>query len=235
MSVRVFAPPDSATRPGTRLILDGEESHYLLKVRRQRVGAQLQLLDGVGGSWSATLIAAGARAEIEVGETLPDVQTPERVLLLGLPDAPATLESLTLASELAATEVVMVRCARSQGRVPSASRIERVLRAAQRQCGRPQPPAIFGVDEPWPLARALTHRATLPGYFAWEALREADAAPEPHPRGVGLRLLIGPEGGLEEAEVAALRDAGFVPLSLGPWVLRTPTAVTAGLACLLRG
>jgi 16S rRNA (uracil1498-N3)-methyltransferase len=45
-------------------------------------------------------------------------------------------------------------------------------------------------------------------------------------------LLVGPEGGWDEAEAAAARHAGFVPLSLGPRVLRTETAAVAALAAL---
>jgi len=47
-----------------------------------------------------------------------------------------------------------------------------------------------------------------------------------------VELLIGPEGGLEAAEVAAAVNAGFEPAGLGPRVLRTETAGIAALAVL---
>ncbi|MEX1366559.1 MAG: 16S rRNA (uracil(1498)-N(3))-methyltransferase, partial [Nannocystaceae bacterium] len=46
----------------------------------------------------------------------------------------------------------------------------------------------------------------------------------------GACLLVGPEGGLSPQETAMALDAGLQPLSLGPWILPTPTAVAAGLA-----
>jgi 16S rRNA (uracil1498-N3)-methyltransferase len=48
----------------------------------------------------------------------------------------------------------------------------------------------------------------------------------------GVELLIGPEGGLEDAEVAAAIRAGYLPAGLGPRVLRTETAGVAALAVL---
>jgi 16S rRNA (uracil1498-N3)-methyltransferase len=46
-------------------------------------------------------------------------------------------------------------------------------------------------------------------------------------------LLVGPEGGLEDGEVAAAKSAGFRAVSLGPRVLRTETAGPAALAAMM--
>jgi 16S rRNA (uracil1498-N3)-methyltransferase len=230
VSVRAFTPSGRAPVEGAQLELDADESRYLAKVRRLRVGDSLELLDGVAGRWSAHLVELSARsARVEVGPRLEDPRPPERVLLLGFPDPTATATVLGSACELGIDEVVLVRCARSQGRLPSAERAARLLRAAQRQCGRARPPRLHGLDSGWTLERALAHRAELPGVFAWEALRGAEAGDSVSrlDRSSGLRLLVGPEGGLSEAEVSALEDAGFVPASLGPFVLRTTTAAIA--------
>jgi 16S rRNA (uracil1498-N3)-methyltransferase len=45
-------------------------------------------------------------------------------------------------------------------------------------------------------------------------------------------LVVGPEGGIDEAELAAFRAAGGVPVRLGPAVLRTSTAGAAAVAAL---
>lgn len=229
MSMRAFT--DLQPSPGALIELDEEESRYLVKVRRARVGERIELLDGRGGAWAATLQSIGRPARVEVGPALPVPEPVARVVLLGLPDQAATIEALIGASELGATQVVLVACARSQGRVPSTDRIERVLRASQRQCGRPRPPTLVGAppEAPLELERALALRDDLPGVFAWETLRDGCEEAMPDPAG-GLRLLVGPEGGLTGAEVDRLRAAGFRPVGLGPYVLRTPTAVIAMLA-----
>lgn len=255
MSIRAFTPTDALPpRPGAVIELDDEESRYLTRVRRARIGELIELFDGRGGAWTATLRRVERRAQVEVGPALMVHEPADRVVLLGLPDQAATLEALTGASELGATQVVLVACERSQGRVPSAARIERTLRAAQRQCGRPRPPTLLGAppEVPLGLGSALDHRSDLPGAFAWEALRDispppptpADSMPELGPElspeldpelgsklaDPGWRLLVGPEGGLTAAEAEAVSAAGFRAVGLGPWVLRTPTAVIAMLA-----
>jgi 16S rRNA (uracil1498-N3)-methyltransferase len=48
-----------------------------------------------------------------------------------------------------------------------------------------------------------------------------------------VRVLVGPEGGFEAGELAAAQTAGFMPLTLGPHVLRTETAGLAALAAMM--
>jgi 16S rRNA (uracil1498-N3)-methyltransferase len=231
---RVFLPGELAGElaVGQLVELDDEESRYLQKVRRVRLGESLELLDGRGRRWAATLARVGRRATVEIVAIVHEQAPPStRIVLLGLPEPAATLDALTGASELGATHIVLVRCERSQGHPPAAARIERVLRAAVRQCGRPSSPELLG-DPPWSLADALAHRSELPGVFG-------DPRPTEHPQldgrldaTGGLRLLVGPEGGLSPAEIEAARMAGFRGVCLGPWILRTPTAVVALLARL---
>jgi 16S rRNA (uracil1498-N3)-methyltransferase len=113
---------------------------------------------------------------------------------------------------------------------------ERVAISACEQCGRNVIPRI---DE----TLALTGYLAGSGEVAADALRlilhpddstdtrDEAAAPLPE-RPVDVVLLVGPEGGFSEGEVAAARAAGFHPLQLGPRVLRTETAPLAALAAL---
>jgi 16S rRNA (uracil1498-N3)-methyltransferase len=227
VSVRVFA---ARPEPGAPAILDDHESHYLRRVRRLADGAAVELIDPDGGLWSATVAGGDARRTVlQVHAALP-VAAPARelVLLVGLPEPGAALELLPAVVELGVAAVVWVRCARSQTGAPGAARQDRVIHAAQRQCGSPRPPVILG---PLGLADALGQRTDLPGYFAWEARRgTADPALAV---GAGARLCVGPEGGFTGDEVGALGRAGFAPIALGPYTLRTPTAAVVGLARLL--
>ncbi len=236
MSPRVFACDADATPPtlavGARLLLSREESHYLRRVRRVRPGATVEVIDGAGGLWAATVTAGDARAtELLMDARLPIPQPARRVeLLLGMPDSPATLTAITGATELGVHSITLVRCDRSQGTPPSAARQARVLRAAQRQCGRPSPPELRG---PWALDRAIAEQGETPGVFAWadSTIRQrVEPLPVVGPR---VWLVVGPEGGLTSAEVASLRAAGATSFGLGPWILRTETAVVAAVSRLL--
>lgn len=227
-SVRVFAVPQ-AWAAGQRVRLSPEESHYLLRVRRGRIGWEVELLDGEGAAWLAVLVATEERtAVLELQRSRPAVVVMPLVLVLVVPEPRATLEALTLASELAATEVVLVEGDHSPSGVPSAERIARTLRAAQRQCGRVSPPRVGPAPS---LAAALERTQAWPGYVASVPDRHTPTPVQVDPLG-GARLLVGPEGGLSASEQEAALEAGLRPLALGPWVLRTPTAVAAGLARL---
>lgn len=231
MSVRVFLE-----RPGdgARVVLAADESHYLRRVRRLADGARVEAIDPQGTIWLAEIAGGDARGTmLDLVEPRPaPAPARELVLLLGMPEPAAVLDLLPGACELGVAEVVLVRCMRSQGVAPGAERIDRVLRAAQRQCGRPRPPAVRG---PLALPAALQHRPDLPGFFAWEELR-APASSDPHGGlavGAGARLCVGPEGGFVAAEAEQLRGAGFAAIGLGPYTLRTATAAMVGLARLM--
>jgi 16S rRNA (uracil1498-N3)-methyltransferase len=227
--MRVFAPP-GAWAPGQRVRLSAEESRYLVRVRRARVGMAVELLDGEATVFHAVLVAADDHAAVvELHAARPAVPTMPLVLVLVVPEPRAAVEALTLASELGASEVVLVEGDHSPGGVPSADRIARTLRAAQRQCGRACPPRV---EQAPSLAAALGRTAEYPGYVASVADRQRQTPVQVDPR-AGARLLVGPEGGLSAAEATQALEAGLRPLALGPWVLRTPTAVAAGLARLL--
>jgi len=228
MTLRVFHPP-GAWAPGLQIRLEPEESHYLLRVRRARPGRAVELLDGEAASWEARLASTeGATAVLELLHARPALPSMPLELLLVVPEPRATLESLTVASELGATGVWLSPGEHSPGGVPSAERIARTLRAAQRQCGRRSPPVVHG---PTPLAAALAQTMDRPGYVASPVEYGRASSVEVSPAR-GARVLVGPEGGLSPTERAAAAEAGLRPLSLGPWILRTPTAVAAGLARL---
>lgn len=231
MRGRAFVAPGVASA-GHEVTLDAEESHYLVRVRRCAVGDAVQLLDGEAKAHAASIVRADPRActvaverELDPGPPLPvDV-------LVGIVDPKAMLEAITAACEAGAARLVPVRCERAQPTLPSAARVERVLRAAQRQCGRALPLRV---------TEAVDLDAVLDGGPPWDVAAPDDPAPTDylaHPgaaaRGLlpgPARVLVGPEGGLSAAEIQRATSQGFIPIGLSRFVLRTPTAVVAALA-----
>ncbi|MCH9685197.1 MAG: 16S rRNA (uracil(1498)-N(3))-methyltransferase [Deltaproteobacteria bacterium] len=227
MSPRVFHPP-ATWHAGQRLSLEPEESHYLTRVRRVVVGAPVEVLDGHGEHWDATLVeTTGRAAVVELLSARAVVPVMPLALVLIVPEPRATLEALTHASELGATAVDLVAGDHSPGGLPSQARIHRTLRAAQRQCGRPMAPDVRG---PVSLAEAIEERG--PGGFVASVQARNETTPIVVDSERGAWLLVGPEGGLSEAERDHATAAGLQPVGLAPWILRTPTAVAAGLARL---
>ncbi len=140
------------------------------------------------------------------------------------------------ATELGATRIVPVFGERSEIRLDAARADKRhrhwqaVAASACEQCGRACLPVV---EPPRPLAEWLRHAdagaglrlALVPG--ADRRIRDL-AMPED-----GATIVVGPEGGFGERDLAALESAGFSGLALGPRILRTETAGLAVLAAIL--
>lgn len=245
MSLRVFAPgPGIGT--GAVATLDPEESHYLVRVRRARPGTAVELFDLEGGVFRAVVRTPDPKAcSLDVRDRIDTPPEPQLELGLAIIDPKAMVRALERACESGAQRIVMLRTHHCQFSPPSPARIERAFRAVQRQCGRPLPPTIDGprdlntwlgsdADDPDGLDRERDASAVLPGYVAHPSGDDTAGAVEVAHRGRA-RLLVGPEGGLTSEEVAQALARGFRPLRLGPWILRTEIAVTAGLTRLNYG
>lgn len=228
MTLRVFhRQPGLAS--GAEVELSRDESHYLVRVRRAREGDAIDIIDGEAIHDGVVITADARSARVRVERQRESPRVPPIALGLGLPDPKATLEAITLACEAGVDTIDLVRCEHSHHAVPSTDRIDRVVEAAQRQCGRPRRPAVNG---PVALPDWLAAEDDRPGFVA-APTPPAGTRTHPPDRGMGARVLIGPEGGLSPSEVDAAVAAGFLPLSLGPWILRTPTAAAVAVGLLL--
>ncbi len=234
---RVVIPPQAAPAASGAIALPGPEAHHLVRVRRVAPGDAVEIVDGQGGCWTGRLEAGRGTARlVDLQPREPQVEPDFPITLLqGWLQESGRMEMvLRQATELGATAVVPMITARTQGaarrRTPP-PRWERVVLEAVKQCGRLRAPELrpaVRLDEV--LARpAAPGEVSLfldpAGEPAW------DVAEGPPPRGV--RLLVGPEGGLTGAERRAVRAAGFVGVRLGPRILRAETAAAAGLALIL--
>jgi 16S rRNA (uracil1498-N3)-methyltransferase len=211
------------------------------QVRRVQPGQVLLLFDGRGGDWPATVTQMGrSRVAVEVGA--PQVvarELPLAVTMALVMPANERMDSLVeKATELGVAAIQPLQGERSVLRL-APDRAERkrvhwqaVAAAACEQCGRAVLPPVLPVMElaPWLRAPPVGTRWLL-------SLAAGAVVPSALPAPAGaLVTLSGPEGGLTPAEEVAARAAGFVPLDLGPRVLRADTAPLALLAWLgLRG
>jgi len=213
-----------------------------VQVLRLQPGDGLVLFNGHGGEWSAEITRIGRQTvEAQVGSRLP-VSRELRcrvTLAIGMPANERMDALIEKATELGAGAVQPLQSARSVLKL-SGERADRrrahwqaVAVAASEQSGRTVVPAIAAVCslEGWlaGLGEPEAGERRLLLSFAADALgpsalAAADAS--------GLILLSGPEGGLDEREESLARARGFVPLSLGPRVLRADTAPLAALALI---
>lgn len=226
MSLRAFISP--LPTPSGSVTLDAQESHYLVRVRRAKIGTACELLDRQGQCYLAQVITADPKAcELRIEAIAPSL--PARApleLWLGMPDTAALLAALARATELGANCIRLLQCRFAQGRRPSSPRIARCLDAAMRQCGRRDAPQVLGPQALQEVLAQDWHGTS------WLASPTAKAPAKLARSGEAQRVAIGPEGGFCPREQTLLRDAGFQSLCLGPFVLRTEVAVTAALARL---
>ena len=222
---------------GRRHTIDGDAANHIARVLRLRQGDPLTLFDGRGGEYAARVEELHKGAVIvSIAEQSPVAR--ESSLPITLAQGVSRGERMDWvvqkATELGVTRIIPVLTERSVVKL-DAKHAERkrlhwqaIAVAACEQSGRDRIPAV---DAPLTLAELLgmaDSRATQVLLSPMGSLRVADL-----PRAErGIVVLIGPEGGLAEAEQQAALAAGFAAVRLGPRVLRTETAAVAALTLL---
>lgn len=210
------------------------EAHYAARVLRLRVGDEVIAFDGRGGEWQLRLVAVNPdRVQGELVATVATASSPRLPLILGqaLPNQSSKMDWIVeKGSELGLTTLTPLYTARTvvreaPGRTEAKlSRWHRVAEAAARQCGRRH---LLDIHPPQPLGDfCMAYESAAAKIICWEeeshqGIRDVLEAPIP----IGpVAVLVGPEGGWTEPEVAQARAHGFVSVSLGPRLLRTETA-----------
>jgi 16S rRNA (uracil1498-N3)-methyltransferase len=218
-------------------VLDGPEGRHAATVRRLRPGEPMVLTDGRGGRAGATVRDAG-RSELTL-QVDPATRVPAPDLRITLVQALPKGERSELAVDLATEAGVDAlvpwqaeRCVARWGGDKAARGAEKwrtVAREAAKQSRRPWLPRV---SELATTADVVDLIGRADGTLI---LHEASAAPITEatlPTHGDLVLVVGPEGGISPAEVAALTGAGGQLVRLGPEVLRTSTAGAVALGAL---
>jgi 16S rRNA (uracil1498-N3)-methyltransferase len=208
------------------------QAHYIGRVLRHAAGDAVQLFDGSGQEYLGALIEVGKKAvRVELREQLAgQAESPLRIHLgQGLSRGERMDWAIQKATELGVSEITPIVSERCEVRLKDERADKRLAHwrqvaiSACEQCGRSVLPVIHA---PITLAEWQGHvQAEL------KLVLHPVAAPlESHARPHNLAFLIGPEGGLSEAEVEQAKAAGFHAARLGPRVLRTETAPVVALA-----
>ena len=226
-----------ALSAGAEFALPEAAAAHLARVLRLQVGDACVLFNGDGHDYDARITVIGkreARAEIDAARRV-DNESPLRITLLqGIARGEKMDWILQKATELGVTRIVPLVTERTEVKLDAERAARRrahweaVLASACEQCGRNRLPRI---DEPVRLVQWVT---TLDDDAGLRLALDPDGdvnARELVP-GTQVTLAVGPEGGLSDHDLAALAQAGFRGLRLGPRILRTETAGLAALAAL---
>jgi 16S rRNA (uracil1498-N3)-methyltransferase len=224
---------------GDRVGFAPDDARKLVTVLRKRSGERVVVVDSGGALYAATLevdgraVAATLDGRLDRGEAEPSLQV---TLAQAVPKGQKMDFVVEKATELGAHAIVPVRSARVIGHDTSPAKVERwrrIARSAAQQSGRVRVPDVAEVIEweallstfprydrvyvPWELAEPLPLREVF----------ESDARDA-----CSVLVVIGPEGGFAEEEVARARGAGARAISLGRRILRTETAALVVLSAL---
>jgi 16S rRNA (uracil1498-N3)-methyltransferase len=235
---RLLIPPHRLVGAELELALEAEELHYLRRVLRLREGDRFALVDGAGHLWSAAL-AGGTRAVLDQPVDGP-LQVEARPLLplelaVALPKRDGELV-LRMACELGFDRLTPLKAERSVPGPFNSERCQLILREAVEQCERLWSPEL-GAFEPAeaclgqpPVGLGLLATTRRDGLPLLAAVLEQTGLPPG--LGDGVVMAIGPEGGWSPTEEELAISQGWIPVSLGPTILRSSTAAVAAAALL---
>ncbi|OWK31572.1 16S rRNA (uracil(1498)-N(3))-methyltransferase [Sphingomonas dokdonensis] len=210
------------------LRIDGPQAHYLAGVMRVKAGDPVRLFDDVTGEWLAIVAAAGKRdVTLDVTEQLAPREAVPDLWLVAAPLKKGRVDWMAeKACELGVARLLPVITHRTVVDRPKVERLRAHMIEAAEQCGRTALPAVAepmklpALLRDWSAERALYFADEMGGAPARDAMKAGPAA-----------ILIGPEGGFDDEERAAIRALPqAVGISLGPRILRADTAAAAAVA-----
>ncbi|MEC9072605.1 MAG: RsmE family RNA methyltransferase [Myxococcota bacterium] len=212
---------------GDEITLDEAQRHHVCRVLRLGEGAVLEVVDGQGERWVGVLRTATEPAvEIQSSVTAESAD-PGAQLEVWLPllKGGRTEDLVRQLTELGVIRIVPFISRRSVVQlrgdrvVRQLSRWRTIAEEATRQCGRADLPLVL---EPQGLPEVG------PGVVLWEEGGDPARQVLSEVAHDGfLRVLTGPEGGLEPGEIQSLETLGWRSAYLGPRILRADTAVIA--------
>lgn len=214
--------------------LPRDTSHYLSRVLRLPVGAELRIFNGQGGEYQARISEANKNSvSLAVGTLDTTDNSSPLHIHLGISISKGERMDFVIqkATELGVSEISLLLSERTEVKLKG-DRLEKrlghwqkVAISACEQCGCNRVPVIHSpvTLKDWVKGCKETIKLVMqPG--------TPTAFEEEQPGSVA--LLIGPEGGFSDQEVETANQAGFGSITLGPRILRTETAPLVAISLL---
>ncbi len=215
------------TEIGETIELARSEANHLFKILRTRTGECVGLLDGAGTIGTA-VAEDGRMLRLKEKKTVP---FPERKIHLYLapPRRQKMDQLLKEATELGVYRIVPMICEHSVA-LPDADSADRQKELLFEACKQSSNPYLPKLESPLRFADAVQDAVRQCSRIFFGSPYEH--AEQKEPAGQNIGFFVGPEGGFSEKEEKAMFSAGFIPMRIGPWILRVETAAVAGIARL---
>ncbi|MDD8031848.1 MAG: RsmE family RNA methyltransferase [Acidobacteriota bacterium] len=221
---------------GRRFFIEGQEHHHLCRVARAKPGQHIWLTDGHNRKLLVEIEDIdSSKAWLRPLDTVEEKISVRIILGLGL-TKPATFDFIVQkATELGVSEIQPLITERSQS-LPADEKLKRrqerwgrIAKEALKQCKGAILPEI---KPPVELRKAARAVSTVKKIYLDESSRVYFRDILEGEKADAIYLMIGPEGGWTQDEIADLRAEGFKGLSLGGRILKTETAALAAISLI---
>jgi 16S rRNA (uracil1498-N3)-methyltransferase len=206
---------------------------------RLQPGKHVTLFDGLGGEYSACIVAMtrnSVHASIDTHESIERESPVVSQLVIGMPANERMDWLVEKATELGVSRITPLMTAHGVLRLSPERALKRQLHwqgIAQSACAQSGRNTLPRIDVPQSWGEWVGALSASPLQHKWVLSLGAQAAPLPVlnlSEKPSVALLIGPEGGLSREEESQSIELGFIPVSLGARVLRAETAPLAVLS-----
>lgn len=222
--MHLFYTPD--IEPSVKqYFLNEEESKHCVRVLRLNVGDEVQLIDGRGGFYIASIKDAHPKRTIlDIISVTENYQQRNHYLHIAV--APTkNIERLEWflekATEIGIDEISLIICQRSERKEARVDRLNRIITSAVKQSIKAYHPLL---NEAVPFSKFISTDLSGQGFIAHCAEGEKGSLKSILNIGERTTILIGPEGDFTDTEVVAALNSGYKPITLGDSRLRTETA-----------
>ncbi|UFJ43170.1 16S rRNA (uracil(1498)-N(3))-methyltransferase [Brevibacillus humidisoli] len=224
-----------------RITITGDDVHHIVKVMRGKPGDQLIVCDSEGRCARARLVDLGTQeVQAEIVEMLDEQrELPIHVTIAqGLPKSDKLEWIVQKGTELGMTTLVPFSSERTivkldpKKEAKKRERWQKIAKEAAEQAHRTRVPEVMPAVGFAELLEQANRYTSCVIAYEQENTTSLQTVLASLRQGDSLCVLIGPEGGFTTEEVAQAEQAGIVPVSLGPRILRTETASQYVLAAV---
>ena len=230
---------DALPEVGELAVVDGDEGFHAANVRRIRTGEELDLGDG-NGAVAHCVVEDAAKGRLTarvLDRSIVPAAAPAVTVVQALPKSDRSELAIELATEAGADAFIAWAASRSVARWDGLAKVDKglrrwgaVARSAARQSRRPYIPPVTGVVSTAELVQQVRDDGATALVLHESATVKLSELPVA--QADSLLLVVGPEGGIADDEIAALTAAGATAVRLGPTVLRTSSAAAVALGAL---
>ena len=232
-----YVPPTQISQD--TICVSESERHHLLNVLRLKADDQVEVFDGVGNRYIASLCdtrTSPLQAKILQHQFHP--HTPPYITLFqGLPKFDKMDLIVQKTTEIGVNEITPMICQRS---IPKSvlqekrtARWQRIANEAAKQCKRPHFAHLFAPQGLEECLGRVNHLDLLILLWEGEKRQGLKEILRNHEEAKSVGLFVGPEGGFTDEEVGLALQNGCVPATLGDNILRTETAAIVSVASVM--